>query len=195
MVIPANIRSLDEAIEAGALHDNLQTRMLSGLPLPFDEVTDEMLELAKRNVSDNIALVGISERMDESLMLAKRRLGFYDILAETGHRVNASRPRGKDIPADLRAAAERSNEYDTELYRFATEQFDNAREREGLDFDVELAALKAARVTDGVPPELPAPERFGGTDEDWALLVGRQVGLLGLRSTVSRGVVRTMRLS
>ena len=54
--------------------------MLSGLTEPFGEVTDEMLEQAKHNLREELVFFGLTERFDESLVLAKRRLGFRSIL-------------------------------------------------------------------------------------------------------------------
>ena len=51
-----------------------------GCAEPFGEVTDEMLEQAKHNLRDDIVYFGLTERFDESLVLAKRRLGFRSIL-------------------------------------------------------------------------------------------------------------------
>jgi hypothetical protein len=163
--------TLDDALEAGLVHDNLQTRMLCGDPEPFGEVTEEMLDRAKRNLSEELVFFGLTERFDESLVLAKRRLGLRVILYRQSGRVNPERPRGKEIPAELRRAAERLNRYDSELYRHASELFDSALEPRDLEFEVELAALRAAS-TDGEPEvATPAPAGFGGDDEAWRMLV------------------------
>ena len=68
--------TLDDMLQRGYVHDNLHTRMLSGVPPePFDEVTDEMLEQAKGNLRDGLVFFGLAERFDESLVIAKQRLG------------------------------------------------------------------------------------------------------------------------
>ena len=120
--------------------------MLSGVPEPFGEVDDEMLEQAKHNLREELVFFGLTERFDESLVLAKRRLGFRSILYRTSGRVNTSRPRGEEVPKELVEAAEACNRYDIELYRYATELFEAAPEREELEFEVELAALRAAKA-------------------------------------------------
>src|SRR5262245_11315301 len=131
--------TLDDALEGGYLHDNLQTRMLSGLPEPFGEVDGEMLKQAKHNLREGLAFVGLTERFDESLVLAKQRLGLRTILHDSNSRVNTSRPRGDEVPADLRRAAERYNRYDIRLYRYAQKLFDSAPERQESEFQVEAA--------------------------------------------------------
>ena len=60
--------TLDDMLQCGYVHDNLHTRMLSGLREPFDEVTDEMLEQAKGNLRDGLVFFGLTERFDESLV-------------------------------------------------------------------------------------------------------------------------------
>jgi len=176
--LPAGV-SFEGAIVAGYLHDNVETRMLSGDPEPFGEVDDAMLERAKRNVRDTMALVGITERLDESLVLAKQRLGLRSLLVDISQRVNAARPRGPQVPPHLRDAAERYNRYDAELYRFALEQFDAVPERQGLDFHVELAALRTGR--DGAGADAPAP-MFEGNEHEWHLLVRHRAELLRLEA-------------
>jgi hypothetical protein len=172
--------TLDDALEGGYVHDNLQTRMLCGDPEPFGEVTEEMLTEAKRNLRSELVFFGLTERFDESLVLAKQRLGLGAILYRSSGRVNASRPRGDQIPKELRRMAERCNRYDIELYRYAVELFDATPERGELEFQVELAALRAAKADGEVDLEVPAPEGFGGDEEAWRLLLDSRRRLLNL---------------
>jgi hypothetical protein len=176
--------TLEDALAGGYLHDNLQTRMLSGLPEPFGEVDDEMLAQAKHNLRDGLAFFGLAERFDESLVLAKQRLGLRSILhlpasgrrstrsrrKSTG-RVNTSRPRGDEVPVELRRAAERCNRYDIELYRYAEQLFDAAPERSQPDFEIELAALRAAKADGEVELDAPPPDSYSGDEHSWRLLL------------------------
>jgi hypothetical protein len=176
--------TLDDMLEGGYIHDNLHTRMLSGLPEPFGEVTEEMLERAKRNLREELVFFGLTERFDESLVLAKRRLGLTSVLykshgsAASAGRVNTSRPRGEEVPEDLMRAAERCNRYDIELYRYAEALFERAPELGELEFKVELAALRAARGDGEIELEAAAPESFGGDEEAWRMLLRATVMLL-----------------
>ncbi len=169
--------TLEEALAADHIHDNLHTRMLSGLPEPFGEVDEAMLEQAKRNLSEGLAFFGLTERFDESLVLAKRRLGLRTILYKPGAssasrgRVNSKRPRGNAIPPELRAAAEQANRYDIELYRYASELFEAQPELAELEFAVELAALRAAKAEGAIDLEVPAPEGFEGGEAAWRMLL------------------------
>jgi hypothetical protein len=165
--------TVEDALERGYIHDNVQTRMLSGLAEPFGEVTDEMLEQAKHNLRE-LAFFGLTERFDESLVLAQRRLGFRTILYKSSGRVNTNRARGDELSAALVQAAKACNRYDTELYRYAEELFDAAPEREELDFEVELAALRAAKAN-GEPTVAPVPTRFAGDEQAWEMLLQARV--------------------
>ena len=114
---------------------------------------------------------GISERFDESLVLAERRLGLSPILYKAPSRVNMTRPRDSDVPRKFIRSAERSNRYDVELYRYACELFDNAPEHGQLEFEVELAALRAARGEGRIDLDAPAPDGLDGTDDVWRMLL------------------------
>src|SRR5215208_5698272 len=163
--------TLDDALAAGYIHDNLHTRMLCGDPEPFGEVTEEMLAQAKRNLAEELVFFGLTERFDESLVLAKRRLGLKAILYRSSGRVNPERPRGDQIPAEVRRAAERCNRYDIELYRHAKDLFEQALEPRDLEFEVDLAALRAAKTGEELEVRTPVPASFGGDEEAWGMLV------------------------
>jgi hypothetical protein len=163
--------TLEDALAGGYIQDNLQTRMLCGDPEPFGEVTEEMLERAKENLTGELAFFGLTERFDESLVLARRRLDLRTILYRSSGRVNPERPRGDRIPAGLRRTAERCNRYDIELYRHARELFERELEPRDLEFEVELAALIAAREDGEAEVKTPVPASFGGNEEAWRMLV------------------------
>jgi hypothetical protein len=163
--------TLEDALAGGYLHDNLHTRMLSGLPEPFGEVDEAMLEQAKHNLREGLAFFGLTERFDESLVLAKQRLGLRSILYRSSGRVNTARPRGAEIPAELRQTAERCNRYDIELYRYAEQLFDAAPERHQPDFEIEVAALRAAQADGEIELDTPAPSGYGGDQHSWQMLL------------------------
>jgi hypothetical protein len=182
--------TLEDTIAGGYLHDNVQTRMLSGLPEPFGEVDDAMLELAKHNLREGLAFFGLTERFDESLVLARERLGLRSILYRTSGRVNAARPRGDEVPEELRRTAERCNQYDIELYRHAQELFDAAPERQQPEFEIELAALRVAKGDRETDLEAPAPARFDGDEHAWRMLLESRVRLLRLEAELAGSEVK-----
>jgi hypothetical protein len=183
--------TLEDALSGGYLHDNLQTRMLSGLPEPFGEVDQAMLEQAKRNLSEGIAFFGLTERFDESLVLAKQRLGLRSILYRTPGRVNASRPRGDEIPRKLVQAAERANRYDVELYDYARQIFDDAPERGQVEFDIELAALQAAKADGPIQTDTPPPAGYTADPETWPPLLHARAHILRLEREVAESEIRS----
>src|SRR5439155_14380459 len=54
--------------------DNDQTRRIAGVEPAYGQCTREMLELAKRRLDEDIALVGTVERFDDSVRLAAETL-------------------------------------------------------------------------------------------------------------------------
>ena len=178
--------TLEDALSAGYVHDNLHTRMLCGLSQPFGEVTDEMLEQAKRNLRHGLVFFGLTERFDESLVLAKQRLGLDGVLYRSDGRVNSGRPRGDEIPAALVKSAERCNRYDIELYRYAREVFESLPGARDLEFELELATLQAAKPKGDLDLDAPAPAGFGGDEETWRMLLRSTATQLRLRWELSR---------
>jgi hypothetical protein len=70
--------SLEDYIRSGVSieMDNSQTRAIAGdRATPYGACTDAMLETAKRNLED-FAVVGLTERFDESLVLLGKRFGW-----------------------------------------------------------------------------------------------------------------------
>src|SRR3954447_9823437 len=185
--------TLDDMLEAGYVHDNLHTRMLSGDPEPFGKVTDEMLERAKENLREELVFFGLTERFDESLVLAKRRLGFRAILYRSEARVNDNRPRGDTVPDELAQAAERCNLYDIELYRYATELFEKAPELDELEFQVDLEALRAARAEGEITLDRPVPAGFGGDQEAWRMVLEARATSHRLEFKIGRNGARAAR--
>jgi hypothetical protein len=116
------------------------------------------------------------------------KAGSSGVAGESGARgrVNASRPRGKDVPEDLLATARAHNRYDLELYRYAQDAFDAIPERGELEFEIELAALRAAQ-SDGVPdPATPPPRGFSGSQGDWQLLLDSRARELWLQWEIAQ---------
>jgi hypothetical protein len=181
--------TLDDAVQGGYLYDNLQTRMLSGGADPFGPVTAEMLENAKRNLTHGLVSFGLSERFDESLVLTRRRLGLRTVLVQVGEReqsrhrsggrVNPERPRGDEIPREMRRSAERCNLHDLELYRYAQQVFDDAPEPSELAFKIEVAALSAARASGDIDLSVAAPPEYSGDETSWRFLL--EASALSLR--------------
>jgi hypothetical protein len=160
--------SFADALEAGYLQDNLQTRMLSDSQEPFGVVTEQMLDAAKRNLREKFVFFGLAERLEESLVLARMRL---DVGAAV-YRQELSRLRApSDVPAETVELAREINRYDMELYDFAQELFDNAPELGELEFQCEAAAVRASRGDGEIEVTTPVPPAFEGGEQEWQMLV------------------------
>lgn len=118
--------SLEDYIESGLSleMDNSQTRAIAGdLDTPFGKCTEEMLERAKRNVEGHFAVVGITERFDESLVLLQRAFGWRRVNYVSANVAPGKRPEPSARAVELIAE---HNRLDDELYRWVGERFDAA---------------------------------------------------------------------
>ena len=116
--------SLEDYIESGLSleMDNSQTRAIAGdLDTPFGACTDEMLERAKRNIEGHFAVVGITERFDESLILLQRAFGWRRVNYVSANVAPGKRPEPSARALELIAE---HNRLDDELYRWVGERFD-----------------------------------------------------------------------
>jgi hypothetical protein len=123
--------------------DNGQTRVVSGIgdEVPIGGCHREHVELAIEHIDQHFALAGVTERYDETLLLAAHLLGWRDLHYER-HNVTPRRAALNEVPeADRRAIAE-YNAADVHLYQ-------QVRRR----FDAQIAAL---RVSDIVAPTHPS---------------------------------------
>jgi Sulfotransferase family len=95
---------------------NAQTRLLSGAgPGPCAK---EQLVLAVRSLRDQMAVVGITNRLDETLLLCRVVFGWrYPIYREVN--VNRRRPSIDAIAPSTLAEIEEANSLDRRLYQFA----------------------------------------------------------------------------
>ena len=87
--------------------DNDQTRRIAGVEPPFGAVDEAVLELAKRNLAERFAFVGVTERFDESLLALKRRLGWEYVLYIPAL-VNHDRPAASSLPPETLARDRRA---------------------------------------------------------------------------------------
>src|SRR6266571_6080643 len=115
--------SLEQMLESDRyLLDNLATRMLSGQESPYGELPKDALERAKENLREGFAFVGMTERLEESIVLLTQLLG-VDLVPYTSQKVNRERPRLEEVSKEERALIEQHNLLDLELYSFARDLF------------------------------------------------------------------------
>ena len=118
--------------------DNLQTRMISGELTSPDPCTEGTLELAKRNIDERFAAVGLTERFDETVLLWGWVLGWTKL---TYVRRNVSKAPRPPVPAEVIRLIEELNELDAELYRFVEQRFEEQLARYP-SMDADLARFR-----------------------------------------------------
>jgi hypothetical protein len=193
---PLDLSGLAGFVERSALPevDNGQTRRLSGLAPAFGRCPDGMLEVAKANLRECFSVVGLTERFDESVVLARRLFGWKPAFYLKTN-VTRSGPREEAVTPAARRAVERHNELDLELYRYAEGLLEEAIGRQGPGFRAELAAFRslndecARRAAVGrAPPDAEAASDAAAVRE--ALLLDAHAHLLkhelDLREEISR---------
>ena len=121
--------------------DNAQVKQLSGEFVGYGECTREHLERAKRNVTEQFVVAGLSERFDETLMLLKRRLHWSDPYY-VRENVTPNRPCRDSIDAATRHAIEEVNALDMELWEFVRARLEQQVAECGDAFVHELAAFR-----------------------------------------------------
>jgi hypothetical protein len=142
--LPKGAALEDVLAQRDVIFDNLQTRMLSDELDPAATVNDEMLEQAKRNLDEIFLAFGLAERFDESVILIMRRLGL-DPATYVRQRVS-DRPRGNEVPRDVKNSAEQANRFDIELHRWATERFEAIISDQDTGFEVALASHRLETI-------------------------------------------------
>lgn len=103
--------------------DNSQTRAFAGdATTPFGGCTREMLEVAKAHLDGAFAVVGLTERFDESLVLMRQAFA-WNRIRYVSVNIDPGRDR-RETPSeeDLEIIREQ-NALDLELYAWAAERF------------------------------------------------------------------------
>ena len=122
--------------------DNGQTRRLAGeINLPWGQVTSQTLDRAKSNLASNFAVVGLTERFEESLILLHRAFN-WPLHAYTARNVGSDRPRRTELSEEALQAIENCNRFDLDLYQFAAALFEQAASE--IDMAGELRRLRGA---------------------------------------------------
>ncbi len=124
--------------EASEELHNGQTRMLSGSDEPV--CTADALNMARRNLSQEFVLAGLTERFDESVLLCRRLLGLGGGFYQRKN-VNRHRPPLHEIPPRTVALIEKRNSLDVELYDVAVRDFERLIARFS-DLQSELARFR-----------------------------------------------------
>jgi hypothetical protein len=136
------VQSLVQALELDLPEvSNLCTRFLCDGP--FDELSDNALNEAKRNLPRFI-LVGLQERFDESIVLMQRALGIEQLVPYGPPRhASEGRPPITAISSEERQLLLERNALDIELYAYARELFSEKVAAAGETFAGDVENLRA----------------------------------------------------
>lgn len=123
--------------------DNHQTRMLAGTDanIGVGQCSNEMLELAKKNLREHFSVVAIAERFDEMLIMLRRLLGWKK-LRYVKRNVGGHRLRRNDISDKTVRLIREYNKLDVELYDYAVGMFDRLVGENGGAFSRQLRTFK-----------------------------------------------------
>ncbi len=139
--------SLEEYIQATP-YANVQTKLLAGQDPGYDflsgECSDEVLARAKANLSQHFSLVGLTERFEETLALAKVIFG-WRVQNYASFNVTKGRPRKDDVPGEMRDAIAERYQYDVQLYDFARQLFEQNLAAHAEAVGKELTKIEQAR--------------------------------------------------
>ena len=162
LVLHANRSSLMEF--AQAIEDNTMTRFLSGAEFmaqqslgpdqsSFRELqtarildasfqgdspcSPAMLEIAKKNLRNNICTFGLTERFDESILLFSHVFG-WERIYYLKQNIGKSVDKDSVISPEALALLKERNQYDMALYQYARQLFDQRIEALGANFQMEL---------------------------------------------------------
>lgn len=144
--------TLDDYVEGGISPElsNGQTRIISGI-WNDEDPPPNMLEMAKRNLCEHFAVVGLTERFDESLVLMKRRLGWRWTFYRREN-VAPNRLVKFAISKSTIRLIQKSNEKDLELYAFAKQLFEESIQEEGSSFESEVRMFRLLNRGYGIAP-------------------------------------------
>jgi hypothetical protein len=118
--------------------DNGMLRRISGVSPRLGGCTDDMLQQAKANLRNHFAVVGVTERFDETLMLVKKAFSWDSDVFYYPKNTNPGRKAVTLKSQEAFNAILESNEFDFELYKFALELMDSAIESYGALFESDL---------------------------------------------------------
>lgn len=126
--------------------DNGQVRLLSGhdQDIPPGHCTRDLLDTAKSNIEQHFAVVGLTERFDESLVLMAIELGWNWTPYYLNRNVTKDKPIAKQIDPVAFKAIEAANPLDFELYEWASRRFQDQLDQHKPDVAERLARLDRA---------------------------------------------------
>lgn len=120
---------------------NFQTRILYGLSDEKPTNDREMLDIVKRNLRKYYAVVGLSERFEDSVTLMTQALG-WSFPLWVDQNISKNRPSKAEESHDVRSLVESVNELDMELYEYASQLLEERIAELGDRFDRDYRKLQ-----------------------------------------------------
>lgn len=120
--------------------DNDQTRRIAGVNPDIGKCSESDLEMAKENLRKDFAVVGTTERFDETLVLLKQKLNWKRDVASYPKNVNTKKTQQASAAAIN--AIRKHNLLDTELYDYANRLMDETIAAQGESFSALLDQQK-----------------------------------------------------
>jgi hypothetical protein len=125
--------------------DNFQTRLISGIwtDVGYGECDQATLTLAKHNLAEHFAVVGLTERFDETLLLLQRAFAWRNVFYRRLN-VTQGRPPRETLSAETLAVLQEHNRLDLELYTYAKELFRRKVREQGASFPLTVRTFQCA---------------------------------------------------
>ncbi|MBA3558730.1 MAG: polyhydroxyalkanoic acid system family protein [Gemmatimonadaceae bacterium] len=127
--------------------DNDQTRRIAGVDPAVGGCTNAMLLKAMENMRRHFAVAGVIERLDETLILLRRKLAWTREVISYPRNVNSSKPPVSLLSQDVVEAILNRNELDAKLHQYAGVLMDEAIAKAGSEFQDELLRYRAVSRT------------------------------------------------
>ena len=124
--------------------ENVQAKVVAGSDYDAP-CTPKILERAKQNLGRHFSVVGLSERLEESLALMKLRFG-WKLTSYSSFNVTRSRPKKADLPKATLELIREKNAFDIELYECGREIFEDAVKRNATEVKRIASELETARM-------------------------------------------------
>lgn len=123
--------TLQEYVTSGLTKqlDNGQTRLLAGeagYEPDFGDCSDDVLDIAKKNLRESFSVVGTTERFDETLLLLKAVFGWQAMPFYIKKNVSKQRPKRDLLSPDIEAFLTERQKIDLALHAYSNELLDHA---------------------------------------------------------------------
>lgn len=132
--------ALDREIDTH-LADNYQTKSIAGSAPYYGTYGSELFDTAQQNLKDNFAVIGLSERFDETVLLMQHILGWDTPFYRTQN-ITRSRAKRSDLDSATLSLIEQTSILDLTLYEYGKTWLETAIAQYSEAFQQKLARFK-----------------------------------------------------